>query len=196
VAVDLASNIFGSLSDARVLVLGTGEIGSATAKAFSSRGAAHLAVAGRRGEMALEIAATLGAGTVPFEERNGLLSEFDVIVCSTSAPNAILSAASIAAAMRRRPARPILLIDLAMPRDIEAGASDLQNVFLYNLDDLAKIAETNRSAREAEVVRCRAILAEKADGLWSHLRKGLASAGEASAAPGSRNPAAGHAAAP
>jgi len=196
VAVDLATNIFGSLSDARVLVLGTGEIGSATAKAFSSRGAAHLAVAGRRGEVALEIAATLGAGTVPFEERNGLLSEFDVIVCSTAAPNVILTAASIASAMRRRPARPLLLVDLAMPRDIESGASDLQNVFLYNLDDLAKIAETNRSARESEVVRCRAILAEKADGLWSVVQKGIESAGESKSAPEGRNSAAGHAAAP
>jgi glutamyl-tRNA reductase len=196
VAVDLATNIFGSLSGTRVLVLGTGEIGSATAKAFSSRGAAHLAVAGRRGEVALEIAAALGAGTVPFEERNGLLAEFDVVVCSTSAPGAILTAASIHSAMRRRPARPLLLIDLAMPRDIEAGAADLQNVFLYNLDDLAKIAEANKSAREAEIVRCRAILAEKADGLWSAIQRGLCSSGETGPAPEGSNPAAGHAAAP
>ncbi|HZZ19495.1 MAG TPA: glutamyl-tRNA reductase [Opitutaceae bacterium] len=196
VAVDLANNIFGSLSGARVLVLGTGEIGSATAKAFASRGAAHLAVAGRRGEVALEIAAALGAGTVPFEERNGLLAEFDVVVCSTSAPNVILTAASISMAMRRRPARPLLLIDLALPRDIEAGASDLQNVFLYNLDDLAKIAETNRAAREAEVVRCRAILAEKADGLWAQVIRSIGSAGESTQAPDAEGRATGQAASP
>ncbi|HEY5228195.1 MAG TPA: NAD(P)-binding domain-containing protein, partial [Opitutaceae bacterium] len=183
--------------EARVLVLGTGEVGGATAKAFSSRGAAQLAVAGRRGERASEIAKELGAGTVSFEERNGLLADYDVVVCSTSAPNAILSAASVASAMRRRPARPLLLIDLALPRDIEAGAADLQNVFLYNLDDLAKIAETNRSARVAEVERCRAILAEKADGLWSHVRKTFDSAACAGEPPAPRNPdAAGHAAAP
>jgi glutamyl-tRNA reductase len=83
-----------------------------------------------------------------------------------------------------------------MPRDIESGASDLQNVFLYNLDDLAKIAETNRSAREAEVVRCRAILAEKADGLWSTVQKGMDLAGNSKSAHEGRNSAAGHAAAP
>jgi glutamyl-tRNA reductase len=197
VAVDLAANIFGSPSHARVLVLGTGEIGGATAKAFASRGAANLAVAGRRDERASEIAAALGAGTVPFEERNGIIADYDVVVCSTAAPATVLSAASIASAMRRRPARPLLLIDLAMPRDIEAGAADLQNVFLYNLDDLAKIAETNRSLREAEIARCKVILAEKADALWSHVRRTFEAAPDAGSPSTPRNPdAAGHAAAP
>ena len=78
--------------------------------------------------------------------------------------------------MRKRPARPLLLIDLALPRDVEASAADLQNVFLYNLDDLAKIAEQNRAAREAEIARCRVILAERADGLWKQVLQRAASA--------------------
>jgi glutamyl-tRNA reductase len=171
VAVDLASSIFGSLGGARVMVLGTGEIGEATAKAFNSRGASQLAVASRRIERAGEVAGALGARTVPFDERDAHLADFDIVVCSTSAPDTILSASSVATAMRRRPARPLLLIDLALPRDVEASAADLQNVYLYNLDDLARIAEGNRAAREAEIARCRAMLAERADGLWSHLQR-------------------------
>ncbi|HEY5078519.1 MAG TPA: glutamyl-tRNA reductase, partial [Opitutaceae bacterium] len=137
VAVDLASNIFGELGGTRVLVLGTGEIGEGAARAFKSRGASDLAVAGRRGERAAQIAGGLGASTVGFEERDSHLSEFDIVVCSTAAPHTVLSRAAVAAAMRKRPARPLLLIDLALPRDVEASAADLQNVFLYNLDDLA-----------------------------------------------------------
>ena len=174
VAVDLASSIFGSLEGARVLVLGTGEIGGGTARAFRSRGAAELTVASRTPEHAAAVAAGLGAVTVPFEERERLVSDFDIVVCSTSAPSTVLSTAGIHAAMRHRPARPLLLVDMAMPRDVEASAADLQNVFLYNLDDLAKIAEQSRAAREAEAGRCRALLAERADSLWRHVQERLA----------------------
>ncbi len=173
VAVDLASNIFGSLDGARVLVLGTGEIGEGTARAFRSRGAAGLSVAGRRPERAAEVASGLGASTVPFDEREEHVANFDIVVCSTAAPDTVLSRAAVASAMRRRPARPLLLIDMALPRDVEAAAADLQNVFLYNLDDLAKIAEQYRVAREAEAARCRAMLAQRADGLWRQVQERL-----------------------
>ena len=197
VAVDLAASIFGSLAAAKVLVLGTGEIGEGTARAFRSRGAEDLAVAGRRPDRAAEVAAALGAGTVLFEERDSSLVHYDIVVCSTAAPAAVLSAAAIAAAMRKRPARPLLVIDLALPRDVEASAADLQNVFLYNLDDLARIAERNRMAREAEIARCRAILTHRADGLWSHVQRYLSSASDPSCGPAARNAGeAGQAAAP
>jgi glutamyl-tRNA reductase len=176
VAVDLASNIFGNLAGARVLVLGTGEIGEATAKAFRSRGAWELAVTGRNGGRAGEIAADLGAATVPFDQLDARLSEYDVVVCSTAAPDAVLRASAVSAAMRKRPARPLLLVDLAVPRDVEEAAAKLQNVFLYNLDDLAKIAEENRSARGAEVARCREILSQRADGLWTSVQRHFHSA--------------------
>jgi glutamyl-tRNA reductase len=194
VAVDLAESIFGSLSGARTLVLGTGEIGEGTARAFRSRGAGDLAVAGRRQERADEVAAALGAATVRFDERDANLSGFDIVVCSTAAPTAVLSTAAIATAMKRRPARPLLVIDLALPRDVEPSAADLQNVFLYNLDDLARIAERNRIAREAEIERCRAILAERADGLWSHIQRHLAAAGARHGAHAGGSSAAGQAA--
>lgn len=176
VAVDLASNIFGNLASTRVLVLGTGEIGEATARAFRSRGAWELAVTGRNSGRSAEIAADLGAATVPFEQLDARLAEYDVVVCSTAAPDAVLRTSAVSAAMRKRPARPLLLVDLALPRDVEESAARLQNVFLYNLDDLAKIAEENRSARGAEVAKCREILSQRAEGVWTSVQRHFTSA--------------------
>ncbi|HEY1763428.1 MAG TPA: glutamyl-tRNA reductase [Opitutaceae bacterium] len=175
VAVELATNIFGSLAGARVLVLGTGEIGEGAARAFKSRGASSLTVAGRRAERASLVASGLGADTVPFVDRESRLADFDIVVCSTSAPDVILGSAAISAAMKARPARPLLLIDMAVPRDIEAAAANLENVYLYNLDDLAKIAEKNRLARESEIARCRELLAHRAEGLWNQVLPHLSS---------------------
>jgi glutamyl-tRNA reductase len=169
VAVDLALTIFGELQHTRILLLGAGEIGEKTAKAFQSRGAATLTVASRRFERAMELASALGASAMPFEQREQRLGEFDVVVCATSAPDLVVSLAATRAAMDRRPARPLFFIDQALPRDIDPGVAEIQNVFLYNLDDLAKIAEENRIAREAELAKCRAIVAEKANALWRQI---------------------------
>jgi len=166
VAVDLAVNIFGGLTDTRILLLGAGEIGEKTAKAFQSRGAAALTVASRRFERAMELATALGASAMPFEQRDARLAEFDIVVCATSAPDIIVTHATARAAMHRRPTRPLFFIDQALPRDVEPTVAEIDNVFLYNLDDLARIAEENRIAREAELAKCRAIVGEKAEALW------------------------------
>lgn len=174
VAVELALNIFGELRHARVLLLGAGEIGEKTARAFQSRGAASLTVASRRFERAMELATALGASAMPFEQREARLAEFDVVVCATSAPSAVVARETAATALRKRPVRPLFFIDLALPRDVEPAVADLQNVFLYNLDDLAKIAEENRAARETEIAKCRVIVAEKAEALWRQVASQVA----------------------
>ena len=176
VAVQLAQNIFGSLAETRILLLGAGEIGEKTAKAFQSRGAAALTVASRRLERAMELADTLGAFALPFWLVPLKLEEFDIVVCATSAPDTVVSLDAAEAAMRKRPARPLFFIDLALPRDVDPATAGLQNVFLYNLDDLAKIAAENRAAREAEIGKCRELLATRADALWQHIEPRLASA--------------------
>ncbi len=173
VAVDLAQKIFGQLAETRILLLGAGEIGEKTAKAFQSRGAGSLTVASRRLERAMDLATALGASAMPFEQREARLPEFDVVVCATSAPGTVVQTPAVAAAMHRRPARPLFFIDLALPRDVDAAVADLENVFVYNLDDLAKIAEENRAAREAELVKCHALLVERADALWKNLASRL-----------------------
>ncbi|HEY1793121.1 MAG TPA: glutamyl-tRNA reductase [Opitutaceae bacterium] len=195
VAVDLASSIFGSMGAAKILVLGTGEIGEGTARAFRSRGAVNLSVSGRTPEKATAVASQLGGATVKFEERGERLADFDIVVCSTASPEAVLSAFEVVKAMRRRPARPLLLIDLAVPRDVEASAARLENVFLYNLDDLAKIAEENRKLRAEEIQRCRAMLAERADALWSRVGPMLSGSAHGEQDPVRRTGAAGPAAA-
>lgn len=177
VAVDLAQNIFGGLADARILLLGAGDIGEKTAKAFQSRGAAAITVASRRFERAMDLATALGASAMPFEQRESRLAEFDVVVCATSAPDVVVTLAATRAAMHRRPARPLFFIDQALPRDVDPAVAEMENVFLYNLDDLAKIAEENRAAREAEITKCRAIVLEKAEALWRQVAGQVAALG-------------------
>jgi glutamyl-tRNA reductase len=169
VAVDLALDIFGALGDTRILLLGAGDIAEKTAKAFLSRGAAGLTVASRTLARAMELATELGANAMPFEQREAKLADYDIVVGSTSAPDTVVTHAAAIAAMKRRPARPLFFIDLALPRDIDAAVAGMQNVFLYNLDDLAQIAERNRAAREAEIAKARVLLRERAEALWHHV---------------------------
>jgi glutamyl-tRNA reductase len=169
VAVELAATIFGELGHTRVLLLGAGDIGEKTAKAFRSRSAAALTVANRTPERAFALAQQLDATALPFEHFARHLGDYDIIVGSTAAPAAIVRAADVADAQAGRRAQPWLFLDLALPRDIEPEVADLQNTYLYNLDDLAKIAAQNLSAREAEVARARALAAEKAESLWQQI---------------------------
>ncbi len=182
VAVDLAHSIFGALDHTRVLLLGAGDIGEKTARAFQSRGATRLTVASRRLERAMELATTLHSSAMPFEQCEARLAEFDIVVCATSAPGTVVSREAVRAAMQKRPAHPLFFIDLALPRDVEAGVAELENVFLYNLDDLAIIAEQNRVARESELTKCRALLAERAAALWQSIEPRLPAMGASSAA--------------
>lgn len=177
VAVELAVNIFGEIGAARILLLGAGEIGEKAARAFHSRGAASLTVSSRRIERAMELASQLGASAMPFEQRESRLAEFDVVACAASNA-AVLTSGAVASAMKKRPARPLFLIDLALPRNVDPAVADFQNVFLYNLDDLAKAAERNRIAREAEMIRCRGLVSEKADALWRQIELQLNVPGE------------------
>jgi len=166
VAVDLAQKIFGKLTDTKILLLGAGEIGEKTAKAFQSRGAASLTVASRHIERAMDLAQTFDARALPFEHVPHHLFEYDIVVCSTAAPTAVVRAQDTSAAMKKRRAQPLFFIDLAMPRDVEPAVGELENVFVYNLDDLARIAEANRLAREAEVEKAKVLLRDRSAALW------------------------------
>lgn len=174
VAVELAGKIFGDLSPVSILVVGAGDIGVKTVQAFQSRGARKITVASRTLSKAEEAAAQTGGWAASMADLPEVLASADIVASSTSAPGLVLTHDLIAAAMRRRAARPLFLIDLALPRDIDPAAANLGNVYLYNLDDLAKIAEENRAQREAEVARCRAILAERTAALWPQIAQSLA----------------------
>lgn len=167
VAVDLALKIFGRLDRTRVLVIGAGEIGEKTVRALRSRGAREVTVTSRTEATAEALAASVGADSEPIEVLDRTLGTFDIVVSSTSSPVPILTLARVEAALKRRGRHPLFLIDLAVPRDIEPGAGDLDNVYLYNIDDLSGIAAENLAQRNTEVARCRVILEERARRAWS-----------------------------
>lgn len=183
VAVDLAGKIFGELDPVKVLVVGAGEIGLKTAQAFQSRGAKSITVASRTLSKAEETAAAAGGWAASMADLPEVLAASDVVASSTSSPHAVISRELAAHAMKRRAGRPLFLIDLALPRDIEPECTRVPNVYLYNLDDLAQIAESNLAQRQAEVAKCRAILAERTAQLWPQVALSLGSAGPEKAAP-------------
>lgn len=173
VAVDLAGRIYGALTPVKVLVVGAGDIGLKTAQAFQSRGAKSITVASRTLSKAEEAAAAAGGWAASMAELPEILAEADIVASSTSAPDFVITRDLVAGAMRKRAARPLFLVDLALPRDIDPAAAGLANVFLYNLDDLARIAEQNLAQREAEVSRCHAILSERTAALWPQVARSL-----------------------
>jgi glutamyl-tRNA reductase len=173
VAVDLAGKIFGDLSPVNILVIGAGDIGVKTVQAFQSRGAKAITVASRTLSKAEEAVAATGGWAASLAELPEVVAAADIVASSTAAPGLVLTHELVATAMKRRAARPLFLIDLALPRDIDPDAAKLANVYLYNLDDLAKIAEGNLAQREAEVARCKAIVAERTAALWPQVAQSL-----------------------
>ena len=162
VAVDLAVRMFGHLGASRVMVVGSGEVGAAVVKSLHSRGVGGITVTSRRPAAADALAGEVGAQSLPFEDWSDWLFRFDIIICSTGAPEPILPRAAMASAMRHRPGSPVFLIDVAVPRDVDPLVEGLEDVFLYNMDDLAAIANENLEQRHAEIARCREFLAERA----------------------------------
>jgi glutamyl-tRNA reductase len=171
VAVDLASRIFGKLSSSRVLLLGSGDVAEKTAQALKSRGVADISVSSRTFENAHKLAHQLEGAAIEFADFESQLERFDIVICSTAAPGALLTVANLAPALKKRPERPCFLIDLAMPRDIDPEVDGLDNVYLYNLDDLSAIANENIEQRKAEIESARAILKRHAWTLWLQLRR-------------------------
>jgi glutamyl-tRNA reductase len=160
-AVELAEKIFTSLDEHEVLVIGAGETSEKTARALLSRGARGVVVTNRSPERAAALAAELGGRAVPFEHWPDEFEKIDIAISSTAAPHHVLDRAKLEPLMKRRKHRPLLLIDIAVPRDIDPAVSDLDNVYLYNVDDLQSIADDYLNLRQEEVARCEMIIATK-----------------------------------
>lgn len=171
VAVDLATRIFGKLDKSRVLLLGSGEVGEKTAHALKSRKVAEISVSSRTYENAHRLAHELKGAAIDFDDFVEQLHLFDIIIASTAAPGSLLSKEVLRKTIRTRPEQPLFLIDLALPRDIDPNVEDLENVYLYNLDDLSKIANENLEARRSEIEMARGILKGHAWNLWLQLRR-------------------------
>jgi len=165
VAVELAEKIFSTLGRHPVMVIGAGETSEKTARALLSRGAQTILVSNRSHERALELARELGGHAVGFDDWAAEFPRIDILISSTSAPHCILDRAKLEPLMKARKNRPLLLIDIAVPRDIDPSVNFLDNVYLYNIDDLQAIAGDYLRQRQEEISRCEAIIAEKAGAL-------------------------------
>ncbi|HTA95131.1 MAG TPA: glutamyl-tRNA reductase, partial [Verrucomicrobiae bacterium] len=161
VAVELAEKIFSSLAEREVLVIGAGETSEKVARALLSRGAKSIIVANRSHERAQILAKEFGGRAVQFDDWSAEFEKIDIAISSTSAPHHILDRAKLEPLMCARKNRPLLLIDIAVPRDIDPAVNFLENVYLYNIDDLQSIADDYLELRKEEIVRCEQIIAEK-----------------------------------
>jgi glutamyl-tRNA reductase len=159
VAVELVQRVYGDLDKRRVLVVGTGKMAALAARRLVECGAAATVVAGRQYDHAAKLAAELGVPAVPAAELGAALAAHDVIVSATSCPHAVITRSMVEAAKAARRGQPLLLVDLAVPRDVEAAVRDVPGVFLYDVDGLRGVAEANRRLREKEAVEAERIVA-------------------------------------
>jgi glutamyl-tRNA reductase len=158
--VKLAERIFGKLNEHSALVLGAGAISEQVVAQLRDRGVAHLFVMNRSQGRAESLARQFGGKVVPWGEWETALQTQDVVVASISAEEPVLTREILARAMAARGNRALLLMDLGLPRNIEASAAALYNVYVYNLDDLTNIVQQNRDAREGEIPRAEALVEE------------------------------------
>lgn len=158
--VKLAERIFGKLKERSALVLGAGATSEQVVAQLRDRGIAHLFVMNRSQERANSLAQQFGGKVVPWGEWETALQTQDVIVASVSSEEPVLTRDILARAMSARGNRALLLMDLGLPRNIQASAADLYNIYVYNLDDLTDIVKQNRNARESEIPRAEAVVDE------------------------------------
>jgi len=161
VAVELAERIFTGLAGRTVLVIGAGEMGELTLKSMVDCGADQVLVLNRTQDKAEAVAAQVGGRALPWEGLGEALAQADIVISSTAAEGTVLSVEEIREALRRRRYEPMFLIDIAVPRDIDPRANELDNVYLYDIDDLEKVVAENLSQREGELRQCRELIGER-----------------------------------
>src|SRR5712692_772065 len=171
--VKLAERIFGRMNNHRALIVGAGATSEQVVRHLCDRGIKQLRVLNRTAEHAADLAARFGGEVVPWENLQTALEWPDLIVSSVSNAEPILTRAAIERAMAARGNRALLMIDLGVPRNVSAGAADLYNTYLYNIDDLTEIVEQNKKAREAEIPRAEAIIEEQIE-KFMHWQAGVA----------------------
>jgi len=154
VAVDLAEQIFGNLKGSKVMVLGAGETSEKTARAFQSRGAHQIFVSNRSFERAQALAMAMGGRAIRFDDWANEFRDLDILVSSTSAPHALVTVEKLGPILRGRRDRPLFIIDLAIPRDVDPEVHRLDGVYVYDLDSLRLLADRTLEARKFEAERC------------------------------------------
>ena len=160
-AVQLAQRVLGKLHGHRVLLLGAGDAGQLVATALRTTGASDLMIANRTPERGQELARSLNGSVVPFEEVGQSLADADIVIAATEAPDYVLTRDAVASAVESRNGRAMFLFDLSVPRNIEPQAGSLENVSLFNIDDLSSIAEENLEERKEAAAEADDIVEEE-----------------------------------
>ena len=160
-AVELARKIFGSLAGKKVMLVGAGEMAELAAEHLVRQGVAEVVVANRTLQRAVNLARGYNGRAVALAEVRDQLRQVDIIISSTGAPDLILRKEDVRPVMRDRRNRPLFFIDIAVPRDLDPAINELDNVFLYDIDDLHNVVEMNKSERDREAVKAQRIIAEE-----------------------------------
>ena len=151
----MAERIFGDLKDRSVMILGAGEMAEVTAKHLMAQKAKSLLVANRTFERACKLADEFGGTAMHFEEGLRQMAGVDIVICSTAAPHAVITPEHVRNVMAERKGRSLFLIDIAMPRDVDPAVNNIENVYLYNIDDLQQIVNENQAKRAKEAALSR-----------------------------------------
>ena len=163
-AVELARQILGTLENKKVLLLGAGKMSELSARGLLNQGANGVRVLNRTFEHAEELATKLGGTAVPFDERGQQLVDADIVISSTACPHTILSREEAESISRQRNQRPLVIIDIALPRDIDPRVREVAEIFLYDIDDLQKVVNRNAGEREGAAAEADKIVAAEAQG--------------------------------
>ncbi len=163
VAVQLAKSIFDELTGRTVLIVGAGEIGELTITHMVSSGAGTVLVANRTYERAVKLAERFGGQAVRFDDLPDALRASDIVITSTGAKDPVISQKMVSSAMHSRRGRPAFFIDIAVPRDIEPDVATIDNVFVYNIDDLQAVVESDAEDRQIEVAKVEHIISEEVE---------------------------------
>jgi glutamyl-tRNA reductase len=169
--VSLARKIFGELKGRSVVVVGAGEMGKLTALHMKSQGVQHVTIVSRTMTHAARTAEAIGGAlAAPWDDLDGALASSDIVISATGAAAPILTKARVEAVMRSRRNRALFIIDIALPRDVEPAAGEIEQVFLYNIDDLQAVVAENVARRSSEIAQAEAIVAEEVEKFGGWLR--------------------------
>jgi len=160
-AVELAKKIFYVLDGKKVLLIGAGEMAELAARHLMTHGVSKMVVANRTFERAVQVAELFNASPVSFDEIGAQLLDVDIVVTSTSAPEYVITHELVKKSLRKRRNRPLFFIDIAVPRDVEPAVNDLENVYVYDIDDLKGVIELNIAQRQQEAIKAERIVQEE-----------------------------------
>jgi glutamyl-tRNA reductase len=168
-AVELAAKIFGSLAAHQALIIGAGEMCELAARHLSTAGVGGITVTNRTMAKAERLAGEVGGRVLAFDEYREKLLDYDIVISSTGATEFMVTKDDVVTAMTGRRKRPMFFIDIAVPRDIDPKINEVENVYVYDIDDLKAVVDANRKQREREAVKAEEYIADGIEGFYGWL---------------------------